>query len=404
MSKPSPAIDNVVEAIRQRDAGRDPERLAMRYAKMKESPFVFLRGACHLFYDALPAVAAIDQAPLAWNCGDLHFENFGSYEADNGLLYFDINDFDESALAPCVWDLIRLLTSLHCGTDVLRISASEARQVGAACLDAYRDALIRGKPLWVERDTASGLVRELFDGLSEKRHGEFIKRRTESSDGRLKIKIDGVKALAATADERDAVAGLIQRFAAEQPKPEFFKVLDVARRIAGTGSLGIMRYVILVEGKGEPDGHYLLDLKAAKDSSLVPRLTQINIDQPASSDPACRIVDAQKRLQAVDHAFLHALDFAGTPSVLKILQPAEDRVAIGDWGKKIERLEDVVRTMGRVLAWDQLRATGRAGAATADTLHDFAQSENWGKEVLNLAEFMTDTTRRQWEEFRDAGL
>ena len=30
-------------------------------------------------------------------------------------------------------------------------------------------------------------------------------------------------------------------------------MLDVARRIAGTGSLGVERYAILVEGKGSPD-------------------------------------------------------------------------------------------------------------------------------------------------------
>jgi len=37
----------------------------------------------------------------------------------------------------------------------------------------------------------------------------------------------------------------------------------VARRIAGTGSLGVERYVLLIEGKGSPDGNYLLDLKQA---------------------------------------------------------------------------------------------------------------------------------------------
>jgi len=33
---------------------RDPERLALKYAKMAQSPFIFLRGACHLCYDHLP--------------------------------------------------------------------------------------------------------------------------------------------------------------------------------------------------------------------------------------------------------------------------------------------------------------------------------------------------------------
>ncbi|MBK7416864.1 MAG: hypothetical protein IPJ38_18970 [Dechloromonas sp.] len=33
------------------------------------------------------------------------------------------------------------------------------------------------------------------------------------------------------------------------------------------------------------------------------------------------------------------------------LQPSEDRVAIGDWGKKLPRLQEVVSTMGRLAAW-----------------------------------------------------
>ena len=58
----------------------------------------------------------------------------------------------------------------------------------------------------------------------------------------------------------------------QQPNPGFFHPLDAARRIAGTGSLGIARYVILVEGHGSPNLNYLLDLKAAIPSSLQPYL------------------------------------------------------------------------------------------------------------------------------------
>src|SRR5512135_2789714 len=99
---------SVVEAILKHNAGRDPERLALKLSKMAQNPFVFLRGTCHLFYDNLPDVPALHNTPLAWNCGDLHFENFGSYKADNRQVYFDVNDFDEAALAPVTWDMSRL--------------------------------------------------------------------------------------------------------------------------------------------------------------------------------------------------------------------------------------------------------------------------------------------------------
>jgi len=138
MSKqPSQSSSNIIGEIIRNNAGRDPERLAMKYAKMAQSPFIFLRGACHLFYDALPDSHLFRDSPLAWCCGDLHFENFGSYKGDNRLVYFDINDYDEAALAPVTWDIIRLLTSIQCGADALNATHAEALAVSQTCLDEY---------------------------------------------------------------------------------------------------------------------------------------------------------------------------------------------------------------------------------------------------------------------------
>ena len=156
------------EAIFSRDTGREPERLAMKYAKMAQSPFSFLRGACALFYEALPDSALFRDAPLAWCCGDLHFENFGSYKGGNRLVYFDISDYDEAALAPATWDLARLLTSIQCGADALNATRGEVLAVSRSCLDAYRAALSHGKPLWVERDTSTGLVNDLLTDLRDR--------------------------------------------------------------------------------------------------------------------------------------------------------------------------------------------------------------------------------------------
>jgi hypothetical protein len=67
------------------------------------------------------------------------------------------------------------------------------------------------------------------------------------------------------------------------------------------------------------------------------------------------------------------------------LRKIQGRVAIGEWGKKLDRLKDVVTTMGRILTWDQLRASGRSGAAGADELIAFAQRNDWVKEMLDVA-------------------
>jgi uncharacterized protein (DUF2252 family) len=135
---------------------------------------------------------------------------------------------------------------------------------------------------------------------------------------------------------------------------------------------------------------------------MVPHLSRLGIRQPAWPDEATRVATVQRRMQAVDHAFLHPVTFAGHSCVLKGLQPSEDRVAIGEWGRKLDRLKEVVVTMGRVLAWDQLRASGRSGSASADDLVAFGGAGDWVREILEVAMEMTQTTQRQWEHFREA--
>ncbi len=400
--QPSKSSSNIIGAIFSTNAGRDPERLKMKYAKMAQSPFIFLRGACHLFYDALPDSALFRDAPLAWCCGDLHFENFGSYKGDNRLVYFDINDYDEAALAPVTWDMIRLLTSIQCGTDALNATHAEALDVSQNCLDAYRSALINGKPLWVERDTSDGLVNVLLTSLQERKRADFLDKRTIRKGRHRNLILDGVKALPVSDAQKKSVTEFMDRFAATQPSPKFFQVLDIGRRIAGTGSLGVERFVVLVEGKGSPDGNYLLDIKEAKPSALAPRLARLGIMQPTWPDEASRVVSVQNRMQAVDHAFLQSVKLDGLSCILRGLQPSEDRVAIGEWGKKLDRLEEVVVIMGRILAWDQLRASGRSGAASADELIAFAQRNDWMKEMLDVATKMTLTTQQQWQIFTEA--
>ncbi len=49
--------------------------------------------------------------------------------------------------------------------------------------------------------------------------------------------------------------GVVGQYAALQANPKFYEVLDVARRIAGTGSLGVERYAIpWLRAKDRPTG------------------------------------------------------------------------------------------------------------------------------------------------------
>ncbi len=393
---------DAVRSVLDYNAGRDPERLRMKYRAMRASPFVFLRGSCHRFYESLPA-ADLPASPLAWVCGDLHLENFGSFKGDNGLVYFDINDFDESALAPAAWDLVRLLASVQVGATTLKLRPREARQLSRVFLDAYADALALGEVRWVERDTAEGLVGALLRDLRDRTRTDLLDARTELR-GRKKprrvLRTDGKKALPASPAQHERAAQLVNDFAQTQEYPGFFKVLDVARRIAGTGSLGVERYVVLIKGKGSPDGNLLLDLKQVHASSLLPHLK--GIAQPAWASQAQRAVALQQRVQAVSAALLQPLRAGRHGYVLRALQPSEDRVTLDRSAQKLKALEQVLRTMGRIVAWGQLRSAGRQGSAIADELIAHGHERRWHQPLLDAAHEAAAQVEHDWKRYAEA--
>ena len=390
---------DVIRQIQDFNAGRDPERLQLKYRAMRASPFAFLRGSCHLFYARLPRGGVFKTAPRVWCCGDLHLENFGSYKADNRLVHFDINDFDEGALAPASWDLVRLLASLRVAAGELDLSDAQAQALCRHGLDAYAAALAQGKAGWIERDTAQGLVRELLDGLRHRERPRFLDARTVLKRGRRQLRVDGKKALPASAAQREAVLSFMQDFAARQPDPRFYEVIDVARRVAGTGSLGLDCYVILVQGKGSPDGNYLLDLKPAQPSSLLQRL---KLPQPAWASEAHRIVAVETRMQAVPMAFLHPVSFAQRPCVLRALQPSEDRVRWDASRQASGEREAFIAQLGQLTAWAQLRSAGRDGSASADELIDFGRRAKWRDRLLDASRDCAHQVARDFAAYQRA--
>jgi uncharacterized protein (DUF2252 family) len=373
---------DVALQIHQFNAGRDPERLAIKYQKMRRDAFGFMRGTCHLFYERAPKSGLFKSTPLVWACGDLHLENFGSYKGDNRLVYFDLNDFDESALAPASWDLVRMLASILVGAGSLSIKADDARHLCSGFLNAYFSAFGEGKAYWVEHRTAQGMVKDLLDGLDKRQRGDHLNARTHLKGKTRWLDVDGKKTLPASAEDRARVMAFMEGFAQTQNEPDFYQPLDVARRVAGTGSLGLARFVILIHGKGSPDGHYLLDLKEARPSALIPWLKS---PQPAWPSEAHRTVALTQRVQAVPMAFLHAVMLDGAPHVLRGLQPSEDRISLNGERHTPAQMASVITTMGQLVAWGQLRSAGRQGSATADELIDFAMSPRRPAQLMEAA-------------------
>ncbi len=393
-------MQDIVESVRSFNAGRDPERLAMKLARMRASPFVFLRGTCHRFYERLPKGHLPSKAPLAWICGDAHLENFGTYKGDNRLAYFDINDFDEGALAPVTWDVVRFLCSILLAGDTVRATANESLVLCREFVDAYGATLQSGKACWVERETAQGLIRGLLDDVQARRRPDFLDRRTVRTGKRRSIRCDDKRALAVTLTQRGQVTRLIEQFAVAQPDPAFFEVLDVARRIAGTGSLGVDRFVILVRGKGSPDGNYLLDLKQALPSQAQ-RWSAAT--QPGWISEAERVVSVQQRMQAVAMAFLNPIAWQESSYILRALQPSEDRVALGVEGTALKSIKGAIGSMGHVLASAHLRSSGRQGSGIADQLIAFgAARSQWRDGLIEAAQACSDDVEAEWRTYAAA--
>jgi uncharacterized protein (DUF2252 family) len=198
-------MSDIAQTIASFNTGRDPERLAMKYKLMRGSPFVFLRGACHLFYARLPRDKVLDDAPPVWICGDMHLENFGSYKGDNRLIYFDNNDFDEACLAPSLYELVRLLTSVLVGASDLKLSRAQALALCHTAVDAYSAALAFGKSRWIEAETSVGMVRDLFDALASRTRVALLDRRTTLKGKTRVLKVDGKKALPVSDEARAAL-------------------------------------------------------------------------------------------------------------------------------------------------------------------------------------------------------
>lgn len=390
---------SVVTRILRFNDGREPERLALKYAAMRRSPFGFFRGTAHLFYRDWPAACPLDKSPLTWACGDLHLENFGSYKGQNGLAYFDINDFDEAALAPAGRDLARFATSTLLAITDLGLSAAEARMFAHRAHLAYTQALRLGKPMWVERATARGLVKQLLRRVKRRTQSDLLAERTTVAGGRRRLRIDGRRALAMSRESKQQVVRALAHAHVSREAPDFYRVIDVARRIAGTGSLGLQRAVILVHGYGGRDGNVLLDLKEAAPSALAPT---VRIRQPRWTSEADRVVSIQRRVQAVSPALLQPLRLGRRSYILRELQPSEDRLALARARDERQRLDVAHRVMAEVVAWGELRSSGHQGSATADEWIEFGHQRSWTNPLFDFTRWYAEIVRGYWKEFSEA--
>src|SRR5258708_4205414 len=122
-----------IEILIEQGESRLPHLLPLRYSRMAISPFAFLRGSAAVMAEDLAGTPASGLTVQA--AGDCHCLNFGGFATPERHLVFDINDFDETAVAPWEWDLKRLAASFVVAT--LDIMDKDAR-IGLAQAVARR--------------------------------------------------------------------------------------------------------------------------------------------------------------------------------------------------------------------------------------------------------------------------
>jgi uncharacterized protein (DUF2252 family) len=290
----------------------------------------------------------------------------------------------------------RFVASVYVAAPSLNLTRAEANELVKLFLVAYQTSLGDGKARWIERATASGMVRTLLERVRRRKREVLIESRTNWKNGKRRLRIDGQHTLPATDGQRSEVTRWLGKFAKSQPDPEFFKILDVARRVAGMGSLGLERYVVLVRGDGGRDGNAILDAKQATPSSLA-RFDRFR--QPAWQSEPDRVVSIQHRMQAIAPALLDAVKIRRGGYVLRELQPSKDRLTLKDARGHPRHLRSVMETMGDVTAWAQLRSSGRQGSATVDDLIAFAGASGWPRRLTDYGRSYHAQVKRDYKQF-----
>jgi uncharacterized protein (DUF2252 family) len=371
------------EKISAFNKGRFAETLKLKYKLMREDDFRFLRATTHLFYEDIPPGSFLLNSPYSWICGDLHLENLGSYKADNRVAYFNVNDFDECLLAPCLLDVYRLIISVIVSSTNLKLSPTEARSLCSIYIDTYFNTLGQGYIRTLEKQTARGVIKKFLKNVAQRERKDFIKAHVYKKNGDYKLIVGKPHTLPISNSKKEEVIALVKKWAKQKSNPDFYKVHDVAFRIAGTSSLGLERYVMLVEGRGTPDGAFLLDLKEAAPSCIQ---NYTPAKQPAWKDEAERVIEVQKRMLSAPPALLADIRLGKKSFILKELQPTADRIDYTMFSGNVKKLKNMLEDMAAISAWDTIRTGGRQGSAIADEFIYFAQnSQSLKKNLLDAA-------------------
>jgi uncharacterized protein (DUF2252 family) len=377
--------------------GRIPDILRVKYKLMQADVFRFFRGTNHLFYEDLQEHNPLPPSPLSWICGDLHLENFGSFKGDNRLVYFDINDFDDALQAPAVYDVARLVCSIFIAFDSLKIEENKAVNMGQLFLKTYSEVLTKGKAYYIEPQTAKGIVHKFLVTVSKRKEKRILKKRTVKRKDSLTILLEHPRHFALDPKLKTELANYLNDWLHHNSySPYNFEVQDVAFRMAGTGSLGLNRYLFLLKSKNQADKHMLMEMKES-----VPPVPKkyIGVQQPQWDSEAERVVNIQQRMQNIPPALLSYGFFRERSYIIQEMQPTKDSFNFKLVRDAYRDLYQVINDMAILTASAQIRSSGWKGAAVVDELSSFGENKQWQQSVLDFGRKYNQTVKKDYQEF-----
>jgi uncharacterized protein (DUF2252 family) len=362
-----------VDILRHSDLGRLPELLPIRYGRMRQSPFAFFRGSAAVMawdLSRTPVTAIRVQA-----CGDCHAANFGGFASPERRLLFDINDFDETLLAPWEWDVKRLAASVVLASRELGMGHGRCGDAALAMAESYREhmreyAQMRGLEVWYSHMDAEVFIEEAKTAAARKRWQRVDKKARQQTaehifpkiadviNGRTRIVDHPPLVYHARASDvmRKHVTKMFRRYRETLPDErrvilDRYQLIDVARKVVGVGSIGTRCDVaLLMAGEHDP---MLLQFKEALPSVLEPYA-----GKSPYANHGERVVTGQRMLQSASDVFLGwTRDEEGRSYYFRQLRDMKMKIDLenmtkGDWLEYVE-----------ICGWTLARAHARTGDA-----------------------------------------
>ncbi|MEF2976150.1 DUF2252 domain-containing protein [Subtercola sp. YIM 133946] len=317
--------------------------IPLRNERMLSSPFAFYRGTAGIM--AADLANETNTGVRVVSCGDAHVSNFGLFASPQRTMVFDLNDFDEAAVAPWEWDVKRLVASVVVGARESGFSAENTRLAARAAARAYREGLHDMMKLSVldryysrvdtegadsNLDSAAQKVLDRATRQARRRTSQaFVTKISERGpDGRLLIREDPPVLTHVPEATEEVVLRLFEQYKRTVPADivlllDQFTLTDVAMRVVGVGSVGTRCYILILTGPQQEA--LVLQVKEAQVSVL----QSFGGEQPgANSQPRAdpynraftgdedalqgrRVVANQHILQAVSDSFLGYLRYDG---------------------------------------------------------------------------------------------